>query len=196
MGRLLLVTGGARSGKSAFAEHLAGESRRPVYYLATMEPGDEELRDRVARHRARRPADWMTVEEPRAIAEAVADAPGDACVLLDCLSLWVTNRLLELDDEEPTLDALDALETALDGEVDRLIEAGRRRPGPTIVVTNEVGSGLVPPYPLGRAYRDVLGRANQRVSRAADGAWLLVAGRALELPSPAQPPGTGETLDA
>ncbi len=184
MGDLWFVTGGARSGKSTFAESLALGTDADVVYLATMEPGDDELLDRVQRHQARRPAGWTTVEEPLRLAGALVSVPGAACVLIDCVSLWVTNRLLELDDEEPSLAAVSALEAALDAEVDALLDAIRARDGVTIVVTNEVGSGLVPPYALGRVYRDVLGRVNQRVSRAAGRAWLLVAGRALELPSP------------
>lgn len=187
MGEVLFVTGGARSGKSTFAEQLALEAAArgvEVCYLATMEPGDDELRDRIARHQARRPEAWRTVEEPVELAAAVRAADADACVLVDCLSLWVTNRLMQVGSDDPSLDAIDALEAALDGEVDALLAASTTRPGTTIIVTNEVGSGLVPPYPLGRAYRDLLGRVNQRVSRAAGRAWLLVSGRALPLPSP------------
>lgn len=184
MGDLWFVTGGARSGKSTFAESLALGTGVEVVYLATMEPGDEELRDRVQRHQARRPAGWTTIEEPLRLPAALTAAPTEACALIDCVSLWVTNRLLELDDEEPSLDAIAALEAALDTEVDALVESIRSREGITIAVTNEVGGGLVPPYALGRVYRDVLGRVNQRISRAADRAWLLVSGRALELPPP------------
>ncbi len=182
MGQLLFVTGGARSGKSTFAEHLAVASDAPVIYLATMEPGDDELRDRVQRHQSRRPAGWTTIEEPLQIAAALEAAPPKACVLIDCISLWVTNRLMQLDSEDPSLEAVAALEAALDGEIDALLASARARAGITVAVTNEVGAGLVPPYPLGRVYRDVLGRVNQRVSSAADRAWLLVSGRALELP--------------
>lgn len=185
MGDLWFVTGGARSGKSTFAESLALGTGVEVVYVATMEPGDEELRDRVQRHQERRPAGWTTVEEPLRLAPALTAVPATACVLIDCVSLWVTNRLLELDDEEPSLAAVAALEDALDAEVGALIEAARAREGITIAVTNEVGGGLVPPYALGRVYRDVLGRVNQRLSRTADRAWLLVSGRALELPPPA-----------
>lgn len=187
MGDILFVTGGARSGKSSFAEHLARHSGADVVYLATMEPGDDELRDRIQRHQARRPAAWTTVEEPLAIERALADTPADACVLIDCISLWVTNRLMTLGTDDPALDAIATLEAALDSEVDVLIEAARARGGTTIAVTNEVGAGIVPPYPLGRVYRDVLGRVNQRISRAADRAWLLVSGRALELPPSIEP---------
>lgn len=187
MGALLFVTGGARSGKSTFAEHLAAASGAPVVYIATMEAGDDELRDRIARHRASRPEHWATLEAPRKVASAIEQAPDDACVLLDCLSLWVTNRMLDVLDEEPGVAEATVFEAVLDAEVDALISAARARTGVTIVVTNEVGAGLVPPYPLGRVYRDLLGRANQRVSAAAERAWLLVAGRALELPPPGAP---------
>lgn len=187
MGDILFVTGGARSGKSTFAEHLARRSDAPVVYLATMEPGDDELRDRIQRHRSRRPAAWTTVEEPLTISEALGETPSEACVLIDCISLWVTNRLMTLGTDEPDLDAIAGLERALDAEVDALIDAARARTGTTIAVTNEVGGGIVPPYPLGRVYRDVLGRVNQRISCAADRAWLLVSGRALELPPPIEP---------
>lgn len=182
MGKIFFVTGGARSGKSAFAERLAVRSFRSVAYLATMEPRDEELQDRVARHRASRPADWETIEAPLAIGDALGGVAADSCVILDCLSLWVTNRLLEEHgDGELSREAATAIEERLDQELENVIAIAKRRDGMLIVVTNEVGSGVVPPYPLGRIYRDLLGRANQRAARAADRAWLLVAGRALEL---------------
>ena len=183
MGKLLFVTGGARSGKSTFAERLASQHTQ-VRYVATMQPLDEELRERVARHREQRPASWVTVEAPLEIARAIREAPSEDCVLLDCLSLWVTNQLLTLDSEEPELSRIAALEATLDRDLAAFIEAVAARGGTTIVVTNEVGSGVVPPYPLGRVYRDLLGRANQHISLAADRAWLLVSDRALELPAP------------
>ncbi len=181
MGELTFVTGGARSGKSAFAERLAARAGEPVVYIATLEPLDEEMRQRVARHREQRPDGWQTIEAPRALADAVEAAPSDATVLIDCLSLWVSNRLLLLG-EAPASAAIDELEAELDAEIDRVISTTRTRSAATIVVSNEVGGGVVPPSVLGRVYRDLLGRANQRVSLAADRAWLLVAGRALELP--------------
>ena len=183
MGELTFVTGGARSGKSSYAERLASSTGRAVVYLATLEPLDEEMRDRIARHQVQRPSNWSTVEAPRALAAALGEAPSESTVLLDCLSLWVSNRLLALGDE-PASAVLRLLEAELDEEINEMLEASRRRVADTIVVSNEVGSGVVPPSPLGRAYRDLLGRANQRVSLAADRAWLLVAGRALEMPTP------------
>jgi len=181
MGQLSFVTGGARSGKSSFAEQLAAAAGNSVVYLATLEPLDDEMRDRIARHRAQRPEDWTTVEAPRAVAAAFGTVPTESTVLLDCLSLWVSNRLLPLG-EEPSGPAVATLEAELDGEIDQVIATARARSAATIIVSNEVGSGVVPPSALGRVYRDLLGRANQRVSLAADRAWLLVAGRALGLP--------------
>jgi len=184
MGEVLFVTGGARSGKSRFAERLAtqrAEAGAVVIYLATMEPLDDELRERVARHRADRPASWATVEAPLVIAEALQGIEDRACVLLDCLSLWVSNRLMPLGDS-PSLEAVDRLESELDGELTRLLEFAEARTGALIVVSNEVGGGVVPETPLGRVYRDLLGRANQRIAAGAVRAWLLVAGRPLELP--------------
>jgi adenosylcobinamide kinase / adenosylcobinamide-phosphate guanylyltransferase len=182
MGEVWFVTGGARSGKSRFAERLATASGREVVYLATMEPLDDELRERVAHHRASRPSAWQTVEAPRDPVSALASAEPGACVLLDCLSLWVTNRLLEGGDE-PSWAQLLELERALDLELKALLDCARRREGPTILVTNEVGSSVVPETLLGRAFRDMLGRVNQQAAAAASRAWLLVSGRALELPA-------------
>lgn len=181
MGQLFFVTGGARSGKSSYAERLAMRQPHPVSYLATLEPLDEEMRTRIARHQGQRPEEWVTVEAPRALAKAYRALQDDHCVLLDCLSLWVSNRLLPLG-ETPGPDAIAALEQELVDELDELLSLASTRDADTIVVSNEVGSGVVPPSALGRAYRDLLGRANQYVAARADRAWLLVAGRALELP--------------
>jgi len=184
MGDLTLITGGARSGKSAFAESLAREAARPVTYIATLEPLDDEMRDRVAQHRARRPAAWRTVEATRDLAAAARTAPDADTILLDCIAVWTSNRLLALRDEAPTPDALASLEEAVAAEVRALLDLLAARSGPAIIVTNEVGDGLVPPYALGRAYRDLLGRVNQQVSRGAQHAYLVVAGRPLALPPP------------
>ena len=181
MGDLWFVTGGARSGKSRFAEGLARESGRPVVYIATMQPHDDELRRRVERHRSDRPSAWQTVEAPVDLASALAATEGTACALIDCLSLWVANRLMALG-EQPAADAIEALEAALLDETASLLRVASEREGPTITVTNEVGAGVVPEYPLGRAYRDLLGVTNQRVAAHADRAWLMVSGRPLELP--------------
>jgi adenosyl cobinamide kinase/adenosyl cobinamide phosphate guanylyltransferase len=164
---LVLLTGGARSGKSRLAVELALRQDEPVVFLATAEAGDEEMAERIASHRAERPAGWRTVEEPLRLCEAVAAA--DGCLVVDCLSLWVAN----------------ALEAAGAEEVERQAERGAAaaaaRAGLTIAVTNEVGMGVVPATPLGRAYRDLLGRVNALWADAAESAYLVVAGRTIPL---------------
>lgn len=197
MGALWFVTGGARSGKSRFAARLAATEaarHRPVVFIATMEPRDDELVARVARHRAERPAEWRTIEAPLDPASALRGGASEACALLDCVSLWVSNMLIAGLDARtgageaappaaeipPAVAAV--LESRLCAEVDALLAAVAARTGPTIAVSNEVGAGVVPPTPLGRLFRDLLGISNQRFGAAADRAWLLVAGRALELP--------------
>ena len=191
MGEVWFVTGGARSGKSRFAERLAANTGLDVVYVATMEPLDAELQHRVAQHRASRPASWRTVEAPRDPAGALQLAAPAACVLVDCLSLWVTNHLLE-HGEAPSPGDLTRIEAQLEAELATLVTHAQGRQGPTILVTNEVGAGIVPETLLGRAFRDLLGRVNQQAAAAAVRAWLMVAGRALVLPDPSlERPATG-----
>ena len=180
-GELWFVTGGARSGKSRYAARLAAGTGRPPVWIVTMDPRDDELAGRVAAHRRERPAGARTIEEHRDPAAALAAADGGACAVIDCLSLWVANRLLALG-ENPAPGALAKLERTLERETERLLAAAAAREGETIAVSNETGSGVAPAWPLGRAYRDLLGRVNQRAAAAAARAWLLVAGRALPLP--------------
>ena len=182
MGEVWFVTGGARSGKSSYAERLAARLDRPITYIATLEPLDDEMRARIAQHREQRPSAWRTIEAPRALVEAARTVPSADTLLLDCLSLWVSNRLLDLATDAPLPADVAAIESTLTKETRALIATMAGREGRSIVVSNEVGSGLVPEYALGRAYRDLLGRANQQVAQIAERAWLLVAGRALELP--------------
>lgn len=171
---LVLLTGGARSGKSRVALHLAERSGAAVTFIATAEAGDQEMADRIALHRAERPPGWHTVEEPLDLRGAIAGAPGGACVVVDCLSLWVANLLSRHDGAAVEAAAREAARVAA------------RRDGLVVAVTNEVGSGIVPMTPLGRAYRDVLGRVNATWAAAADRALLVVAGRALVLSDPTE----------
>lgn len=179
MGGLVFVTGGARSGKSRFAEQIAGATgSAPVIYLATMEPGDEELKERIAVHRGRRPPSWTTVEEPLALEGALHAADPRATVLLDCLSLWVSNVFMRqtatLTDDSMSAFA-QAVSACLAG-ADALVKIQAGRSGMLIAVSNEVGWGIVPEGRLSRYYRDALGMVNQRLAAAADEGWLLVSG--------------------
>ena len=188
--RIILITGGARSGKSAFAERLALKSGRSVAFIATATAGDEEMRSRIARHRAARPATWQTIEEPLDLAGAVVQAGNMADVLLlDCITLWLNNlfaqsiRQHEHESEEEEYNALALLDETAMQEIEKLLAAAQSLdPDKNIlIVTNEVGLGIVPAYPLGRLYRDTLGYVNQRLAQAADRVYLMVAGMGIDL---------------
>lgn len=171
--RFTLLLGGARAGKSAAAERLGrAPSAGRVLVVATAEAGDDDMRARIARHRADRPAEWATLEEPRELSAAIRNYGGAYdTLILDCVTLWVSNLMLA--DAAAKVDVL--------RETDRLIETYERGTASWIVVSNEVGLGIVPATALGREYRDLLGRVNQRLAARADDAYLLVAGRALAL---------------
>lgn len=167
---LIFVTGGARSGKSRFAEQRAQQlGGDAVTYLATAQPFDTEMEERIGRHRSDRPAAWRTVEEPLDVAGALLGVQ-TSVVLLDCLSLWVSNAMLRGDSEAEILHATSAL-----------LATQRQRGGTLIAVTNEVGLGIVPDNALARRYRDALGRVNQAAAAASDEAYLLVSGLEVRL---------------
>jgi adenosylcobinamide kinase / adenosylcobinamide-phosphate guanylyltransferase len=166
--RLTLVLGGARSGKSRYAESLIEAASSAALYLATAEALDDEMRQRIARHRARRGAGWTTIEEPLALAAALgAAARSGRPVLVDCLTLWLSNVMLEGRDA--------------DGEIDALLAALPQLESPVVMVANEVGLGLVPETRLGREFRDHAGRLNQGVAARADRALFIAAGMPLVL---------------
>jgi adenosylcobinamide kinase / adenosylcobinamide-phosphate guanylyltransferase len=164
-GRLTLVIGAARSGKSRYAEGLITALRPPWVYVATAQPGDAEMAARIAAHQARRTADWKIIEAPHALADAFLSIPGSAAVLVDCLTLWLSNRMLT--------------DANVEADVAGLEQALARHAGPVVLVTNEVGSGIVPDNALARRFRDEQGRLNQRIAAAADRVVLVVAGLAL-----------------
>ena len=167
---ITFVTGGARSGKSAYAVELAKRSGRPVVYLATAEPIDDEMRARIAKHQAERPAEWRTIEEPLELARRVEEEiESRATVIVDCMTVWLGNVLEHHDPREA------ASAYAL-GEVERLGSVAADRQLALIVISNEVGSGIVPADALTRGYRDLLGEVNQRLAAMAGSVVLLVSG--------------------
>ena len=176
----VLVLGGARSGKSRWAERLvqraAADTGRPVCYLATAEALDGEMSSRIALHRARRPTGWVTHEEPVAVADAVQHWTRTHIVLLECLTLLMSNWMRDDPDDQ-----------TLTGRVEALARAVAASASPVVVVSNEVGSGIVPMHPLARRYADGLGFMNQRMARDAARVYLTVAGRPLLLPPDPEP---------
>jgi adenosylcobinamide kinase / adenosylcobinamide-phosphate guanylyltransferase len=192
-----LLVGGARSGKSslAVARALAWqglESGRSVTFIATGKAGDDEMHARIQRHQRERPTDWETVEAPMELASALElhnrKQPNNA-VVIDCLSFWVANNLMSrfpVDALDSTLSACEAakLEQHIVNESRLVVQTLRRSDAPSWIVTNEVGSGLVPDTPIGRLFRDVAGRVNATVSGLVDDAFLVVAGRVLRLEQP------------
>jgi len=173
---LTFILGGARSGKSAYAEKLASAVGNSVLYIATAEILDEEMRRRIEHHRERRPAGWQTLEAPRQIASALRprlNGTQFAVCLLNCLSVWTSNIILSLpeDCDESTAWA------AVQAEMDALLELVQSHTNLSwIFVSNETGMGVVPAYPLGRLYRDVLGRANQHTAACAGSVYWMAAG--------------------
>jgi adenosylcobinamide kinase / adenosylcobinamide-phosphate guanylyltransferase len=185
MGKLTLILGGARSGKSTFAEQRAKElGGDSVLYVATSETKDEEMQQRVKKHRSDRPSTWGTLEAPRNVAQALRQERSVVkVILLDCMTFLVANYLMDAAAPEgdpfddPSADPFDAqIEADVVAEVEALVDYVQETEIDMLVVSNEVGLGVVPPYELGRAYRDILGRANQILARHADEVYLLVAG--------------------
>lgn len=167
MGKCTLILGGARSGKSRFAQALAEQEEGRLVYVATAGAYDAEMEERVERHRDDRGEQWETVEEQYDLAAVIARYSGSSTLLVDCLTLWLSNVILGEQDVGAAIAGLVAALNACDGHV--------------ILVSNEVGSGIVPETPLGRAFRDEAGRLNQRVAAQADTVALVVAGLPLWL---------------
>jgi len=179
MGRLLLVLGGARSGKSAYAQQLAQElGGARVLFVATAQAWDEEMTQRIAQHHQERPAAWRTLEAPHHVGQAIALELDDAAVVLvDCLTLLVSNTILRLSESpDPAAAAV-----AVQAELTALLQTCQGNTATYIVVSNEVGLGLVPDNPLGRLYRDLLGRANQTLAAQAEAVYFMVAGLPVEV---------------
>lgn len=165
-----LILGGAASGKSRYAESLAERHPGELLYVATAQAGDREMAARIARHRQARGVRWQTHEAPVDLAAAVPLAAGCGAVLVDCVTLWVTNLLLAGGSAERVWPAVEEFLAALD-----------RLAAPLYLVSNEVGQGIVPEHPLARSFRDLAGEVNQRLAARADHAWLVTAGLPLRL---------------
>jgi adenosylcobinamide kinase/adenosylcobinamide-phosphate guanylyltransferase len=170
MGAVTFLVGGARSGKSALAVAIGERHGGDVVFVATAEAFDDDMHQRIERHRCERPP-WPTIEAPLALADAIGDAPSDALVIVDCLTVWLGNLL-----HHGVTDLATAARV--------LIAALEDRPGPSVVISNEVGMGIHPETDLGRRYRDDLGRLNHSLAAAATTTLLVVAGRALRLGDP------------
>ncbi len=170
---LTFLLGGARSGKSTLAVQLGEHHGGAVHVIATAEPFDDDLRERIERHRAERPPAWTTAEVPVELPAAIVDAPADAFVIVDCLTVWLANLFVHVIDPQRRAQYGQDMVAAL--------RARAATTSPVVVVSNEVGMGIHPDTAMGRDYRDELGRLNQLVATAADTSLLLVAGRALRL---------------
>jgi adenosylcobinamide kinase/adenosylcobinamide-phosphate guanylyltransferase len=169
-GLVTLVLGGARSGKSRYAEWLIATYPQPWIYIATAEAKDNEMAERIAAHRARRDAGWQTVEAPHHLADALAAAPDGSAVLVDCLTLWLSNLMAGTFD--------------IEAQTAGLLQALAGRSGPTVLVSNEVGLGIVPDNALARCFRDAQGLLNQRVAAQATRVIMMVAGLPVAVKSP------------
>ena len=182
---LTMITGGARSGKSTFAEKKVkgyvdqlekqGQPNN-VLYIATAIPFDDEMKDRIKKHQEQRPDHWRTVEKFRGLGQIIDEAE-ERIILLDCMTLLVSNLVLEsnLDEDNPEMDNIQAVEEMITREVEGIIRS-LRDDQQMVIVTNELGMGMVPPYPLGRIFRDIAGRINQKVAAASDKVYLVISG--------------------
>jgi len=172
----VLIIGGARSGKSGFAQELALKLGEPVLFVATATAGDEEMAERIAQHRKARPATWSTLEAPTGIGEIIRGQLGQAkVVIVDCITLLVNNISSRYDQQGEQIDA-SRVEEEVTSEIEGLIRCIKRIDARFIIVTNELGTGLVPPSKVARLYRDLLGQANQKLAEVSEEVYLMVAG--------------------
>ncbi len=188
MNKISLITGGARSGKSSFAEEKAKNYGEKILYLATAIPFDLEMDDRIKRHKSSRPSNWQTWEGYRNLDKIITEKSDQFDgILIDCITIMVTNIMLSHTDVDfDNMDTFDLkkieeIETDIKKEIDQLIAAAKTSRCPIIIVTNEVGLGIVPENPVARAFRDFAGRANQMLGRAADEVFLAVCGVTMKI---------------
>ncbi len=176
MGKCILVTGGARSGKSQYVLGQAAKTGKPVLFVATAEAGDEEMRARIEEHKKSRPANWRTLEARSNLSSQIEKNIGDAqTVIIDCITL-LTNNIFMDGVSKTSQFSESKVEKDLDAEIVGVLACASRFKAKFFIVTNEVGMGIVPEHPMSRLYRDLLGKANQKLAKEADEVYLFVAG--------------------
>ena len=181
----ILITGGARSGKSRFAQELAARSNEAVLFVATAVAGDEEMRQRIEEHRRSRPATWSTLEVTTDIGSQIKQKIGGMrLVIVDCITLLVNNIFSQYSHQADEQIDASLIERGVTAEIDKLLECISHTDASFIIVTNEVGTGLVPANKVSRLYRDLLGKANQMLAARADEVYLMVSGLPLQIKPP------------
>ncbi|HHU64127.1 MAG TPA: bifunctional adenosylcobinamide kinase/adenosylcobinamide-phosphate guanylyltransferase [Clostridiales bacterium] len=177
MGRIIFVTGGARSGKSRFAQQLAQRMGEHIGYVATAIAFDDEMKDRIAKHKKDRPQNWKTWERYKDVYKIYAGLDSQRGILIDCITVMVSNLLLDMQPtDDGTMAWVDRAEAYITGQVQALLKAAVEADVTTIMVSNEVGLGLVPDNRLGRLFRDIAGRVNQLIASASHDVYLVVSG--------------------
>ena len=180
--RCVLITGGARSGKSRFAQELAVRVNEPVLFVATAQAGDEEMQERIQRHKKARPASWNTLEATTNIGSQISqEIAGARVVIIDCIALLVNNVFNQYSDPSGEQTAAPLIEEKVIGEINELVECINKNDARFIIVTNEIGLGLVPISRIGRLYRDVMGKANQRLAQEAEEVYVMLAGLPVQI---------------
>ena len=181
MGNCILVTGGARSGKSQYVMEQAVKTGKPVLFVATAEAGDAEMQARIEKHKKNRPANWKTLEVRSDVGKQIEKNIGDAqTVIIDCITLLTTNNFMDNVSGKGKINEK-KLEENLDREIEGLLACANRVKAKFYIVTNEVGSGIVPEHPMSRLYRDLLGKANQKLAQQASEVYFMVAGLPLRV---------------
>jgi adenosylcobinamide kinase/adenosylcobinamide-phosphate guanylyltransferase len=176
LGKLILVTGGARSGKSQYVMEQAAKTGKPALFVATAEAGDKEMKARIEEHKKSRPANWKTVEARSNLGVQIENNIGDAqSVIIDCITLLTNNIFMDHIAEGDKFTET-KVEDSLNTEIESILSSIRRSKAKFYLVTNEVGLGIVPEHPMSRLYRDMLGKVNQKLAKAADDVYLFVAG--------------------
>ncbi|MEA4847550.1 MAG: bifunctional adenosylcobinamide kinase/adenosylcobinamide-phosphate guanylyltransferase [Clostridiaceae bacterium] len=185
MGKAILITGGARSGKSSYAEKLAKELGGSILYIATSIPFDEEMKLRIKKHKEARPEEWDIYEGFRGLGKVISEKGGQyKGILLDCITVMITNLLLEypgIDFDNAGYEDYEEAEKQIKKECEELLEGVRRTAATVIIVTNELGSGIVPANLMGRAFRDIAGRMNQYIAEQCDEVFITVCGLPMKL---------------